>query len=108
MIDLAPFADGAGLPSGPASAAAAEIDAALRRVGFLTVTGHGVEAGVKARYFDAGVDRYSSALFVTPPFHLRIETLPTCLDPDGRSRHQPLVAGPYLLSRFDGTHAYRA
>lgn len=54
-----------------------------------------------------GVDRYSSPLFVTPPFHLRIETLPTCLDADGRSRHAPLVAGPYLLSRFDGTHAYR-
>jgi isopenicillin N synthase-like dioxygenase len=55
----------------------------------------------------AGVDRYSSALFVTPPFHLRIETLPTCLDADGRARHAPLVSGPYLLSRFDGTHAYR-
>lgn len=55
-----------------------------------------------------GVDRYSSPLFVTPPFHLRIETLPTCRDPDGGSRHAPLVAGPYLLSRFDGTHAYRA
>lgn len=55
-----------------------------------------------------GVDRYSSALFVTPPFHLRIETLPTCLDADGTSRHAPLVAGPYLLSRFDGTHEYRA
>ncbi|NNE11950.1 MAG: isopenicillin N synthase family oxygenase [Ilumatobacter sp.] len=55
-----------------------------------------------------GVDRYSSALFVTPPFHLRIETLPTCLDADGSTRHEPLVSGPYLLSRFDGTHAYRA
>ena len=54
-----------------------------------------------------GVDRYSAVLFVTPPFHLRIETLPTCLDPDGTSRHEPLTAGPYLLSRFDGTHAYR-
>ncbi len=54
------------------------------------------------------VDRYSSAMFVTPPFHLRIETLPTCLDADGTSRHEPLVAGPYLLSRFDGTHDYRA
>lgn len=55
-----------------------------------------------------GVDRYSSALFVTPPFHLPIETLPTCLDPDGSSKHEPTIAGPYLLSRFDGTHAYRA
>lgn len=55
----------------------------------------------------AGVDRYSSPLFVTPPFDLRIETLPTCLDADGTSRHRPEVSGPYLLSRFDGTHAYR-
>jgi isopenicillin N synthase-like dioxygenase len=54
-----------------------------------------------------GIDRYSSALFVTPPFHLRIETLPTCLDDSGGSRHPPLLAGPYLLDRFDGTHAYR-
>lgn len=55
-----------------------------------------------------GTDRYSSALFVTPPFHARIETLTTCLDEDAGSRHSPTVAGPYLLSRFDGTHAYRA
>jgi isopenicillin N synthase-like dioxygenase len=54
-----------------------------------------------------GVDRYSAVLFVTPPFHLRIETLPTCLDADCASRHAPLIAGRYLLSRFDGTHAYR-
>ena len=54
-----------------------------------------------------GRDRYSSPLFVTPPFHLRIETLPSCRDADGGSRHEPLVSGPYLLSRFDGTHAYR-
>jgi isopenicillin N synthase-like dioxygenase len=54
-----------------------------------------------------GVDRYSSPLFVTPPFHLGIETLPSCLDAEGSSRHEKLVAGPYLQSRFDGTHAYR-
>ncbi|WP_420451505.1 isopenicillin N synthase family dioxygenase [Ilumatobacter sp.] len=54
-----------------------------------------------------GVDRYSSPLFVTPPFHLRIEALETCL-PDGEApRHDPMTSGPYLLSRFDGTHAYR-
>ncbi len=55
----------------------------------------------------AGVDRFSSPLFVTPPFHLRIETLPMCRDANGSSRHPPLVSGRYLLSRFDGTHAYR-
>ena len=53
------------------------------------------------------VDRYSAVLFVTPPFHLTIETLPTCLDADGTTRYQPLRAGPYLLSRFDRTHSYR-
>lgn len=54
-----------------------------------------------------GVDRYSSPLFVTPPFHLRIEALATCLAPGEQPRHAPLVSGPYLLSRFDGTHSYR-
>jgi isopenicillin N synthase-like dioxygenase len=54
-----------------------------------------------------GVDRYSSPLFVEPGFHVRIETLPTCLAADGTTRHLPVVTGPYLLSRFDGTHAYR-
>ena len=54
-----------------------------------------------------GADRYSSPLFVTPPFHLEIETLPTCLAPGETPRHGPMVTGPYLLSRFDGTHSYR-
>ena len=54
-----------------------------------------------------GVDRYSSPLFVTPPFHLRIETLETCLADGEAPRHEPMVSGPYLLSRFDGTHSYR-
>lgn len=54
-----------------------------------------------------GVDRYSSPLFVTPPFHLRIETLETCLEAGESPKHQPMVTGPYLLSRFDGTHSYR-
>lgn len=54
-----------------------------------------------------GVDRYSSPLFVDPPFHYQVETLPTCRDANGTSRHGPAVAGPYLLSRFDGTHTYR-
>jgi isopenicillin N synthase-like dioxygenase len=51
--------------------------------------------------------RYSMPLFVTPPFHARIEVLPTCLAEGERPLHEPLVAGPYLLQRFDGTHSYR-
>ena len=54
-----------------------------------------------------GRDRYSIPLFVTPPFHARIECLPTCRSVDRPPTHEPLVAGPYLLSRFDGTHSYR-
>jgi len=54
-----------------------------------------------------GRDRYSIPLFVTPPFHARIECLPTCRSADQPARHEPMVSGPYLLSRFDGTHSYR-
>jgi isopenicillin N synthase-like dioxygenase len=53
------------------------------------------------------VDRYSMPLFVTPPFHARIECLATCLAPGEAARYEPMVAGPYLLSRFDNTHSYR-
>ncbi|MEM9033171.1 MAG: 2-oxoglutarate and iron-dependent oxygenase domain-containing protein [Actinomycetota bacterium] len=54
-----------------------------------------------------GVDRYSAPFFVTPPFHLRIEVLPTCVPEGEAPRHEPLVTGPYMLGRFDGTHSYR-
>ena len=54
-----------------------------------------------------GVDRYSSPLFVTPPFHLEIEALDVCLGDGEPARYSPLITGPYLLSRFDGTHSYR-
>ena len=50
-------------------------------------------------------DRYSTPLFVTPPFHLEIDTLPTCRDE--ALRHEKMISGPYLMSRFDGTHSYR-
>jgi isopenicillin N synthase-like dioxygenase len=53
------------------------------------------------------VDRYSMPLFVTPPFHARIECLDTCLAPGESPRYAPMEAGPYLLSRFDNTHSYR-
>ena len=53
------------------------------------------------------VDRYSMPLFVTPPFHARIECLDTCLAPGEVPRYAPMEAGPYLLSRFDNTHSYR-
>ena len=53
------------------------------------------------------VDRYSIPFFVEPGFHTRIECIPTCFSADAPPRHEPMVTGPYLLSRFDGTHSYR-
>ena len=53
------------------------------------------------------VDRYSIPFFVEPGFHTRVECLPTCQDDSHPALHEPLTAGPYLLSRFDGTHTYR-
>lgn len=52
-------------------------------------------------------DRYSSPLFVTPPYHLRIEALESCLANGEQPTHEPLVSGEYLVGRFDGTHSYR-
>lgn len=53
------------------------------------------------------VHRYSVALFVTPPYHAEISCLPTCLGPGDQARYEPMLAGPYLMSRLDNTHSYR-
>jgi isopenicillin N synthase-like dioxygenase len=52
-----------------------------------------------------GKDRYSMPLFVTPPYHARIECLPTCVG--NGAKYPPMQAGTYLTSRFDATHSYR-
>ena len=51
-IDLQPFATGASPSSVEAVRVAAEIDAALHEVGFLLVTGHGIDQGVKDALFE--------------------------------------------------------
>ncbi len=53
------------------------------------------------------VDRSSIPLFVTPSFHQLIEALPTCVAEGETPHHEPMLAGPYVTSRFDGTHSYR-
>jgi len=54
-----------------------------------------------------GIDRYSSPLFVTPPFHLEIAALENCVPAETTPKHPSMISGPYLLARFDGTHSYR-
>ncbi len=51
-VDVSSFATGAP-PSPEQDAVAAEIDRICREIGFFLVTGHGVEAAVKAAMFDA-------------------------------------------------------
>jgi isopenicillin N synthase-like dioxygenase len=53
------------------------------------------------------MDRYSIPLFVTPPYNLTIEAIPTCVPAGEKPKYEPMVSGPYLQSRFDGTHTYR-
>ena len=75
--------------------------------GWTVGAGTGSAVGAGAGINPPDVDRYSIPLFVTPPFHLSIEALPTCVEPGEVAKHAPMVSGPYLLSRFDGTHNYR-
>jgi isopenicillin N synthase-like dioxygenase len=51
--------------------------------------------------------RYSIPLFVTPPYNLKVEAIPTCLEPGEKPKYPPMISGEYLQSRFNGTHTYR-
>ncbi len=52
-FDLEPFRDAAAAAAPDAIAVGAEIDAALREIGFVVVTGHGIPTDVRAGYFAA-------------------------------------------------------
>lgn len=55
----------------------------------------------------SGRERYSIATFFDPDYDARIECLPNCASETHPPRHAPLVAGDYILSRYDGSYAYR-
>jgi isopenicillin N synthase-like dioxygenase len=48
----------------------------------------------------ASTRRQSMAFFHNANYHCVVECLPTCLDPDGRARHEPVVAGPHLMAKY--------
>ena len=54
-----------------------------------------------------GRERYSMPFFFDPNYEARVACLPSCLAPGERPRHTPVVAGEYLLSRYNDTFAYR-
>lgn len=55
----------------------------------------------------SGRERYSIAVFYDPDYDARVECLPQCSSADNPVRHAPLVAGDYIVSRYDATYAYR-
>jgi isopenicillin N synthase-like dioxygenase len=55
----------------------------------------------------SGRERYSIATFFDPDFDAKIECLPNCSSAHNPPKHEPLVAGDYIVSRYDGSYAYR-
>lgn len=55
----------------------------------------------------SGRERYSMPFFFDPNWDALIEALPGTVPPGEAPRFAPVLAGPYLQSRFDDTFAYR-
>lgn len=55
----------------------------------------------------SGRERYSIATFFDPDYDVKVECLPNCSSAQRPPRHAPLVAGEYIMSRYDQTYAYR-
>jgi isopenicillin N synthase-like dioxygenase len=51
-------------------------------------------------------DRYAVPLFVTPSWSTQVTCLPSCSSAGNPPRYQPVLAGEYLMSRFQDTYAY--
>jgi len=55
----------------------------------------------------SGKARYSMPFFLGTNYDTLIEALPSCVGPDRPAKYPPVIAGEYVLSRFDATYAYR-
>lgn len=51
-------------------------------------------------------ERYSVPLFVTPSWSTEVECLPSCCSTGNPPRYSPVLAGEYLMSRFQDTYSY--
>ena len=56
----------------------------------------------------SGRERYSMPFFFEPNYDAVISCLATCRSADHPAKYKDVVAGEYLLSRFDATFPYRA
>ncbi|MGQ0655676.1 MAG: isopenicillin N synthase family dioxygenase [Betaproteobacteria bacterium] len=55
----------------------------------------------------SGRERYSIPVFYDPDYDAKVECLPNCSSASNPPKHAPLLAGEYILSRYDGSYAYR-
>lgn len=55
----------------------------------------------------SGKERYSMPFFFDPNWEAEIACLPNCEVPGEAPKFAPVLAGPYLQSRFDATFTYR-
>lgn len=55
----------------------------------------------------SGKERYSMPFFFDPNWEAEIACLPSCEIPGEAPKFAPVLAGPYLQSRFDATFTYR-
>lgn len=56
----------------------------------------------------SGRERYSIPFFFDPNYDAHIACLPNCQGPERPVRYTPVLAGPYLVQRFNDTFKYRA
>jgi isopenicillin N synthase-like dioxygenase len=47
--------------------------------------------------------RQSIAYFHQPNWHANISTIPTCMDSSSSTSYEPVLSGPYLMSKFKST-----
>lgn len=55
----------------------------------------------------SGRERFSIATFYDPDYDVKVECLPNCSSAANPPRHEPLIAGDYIVARYDGSYAYR-
>ena len=46
-------------------------------------------------------ERYSTVFFAAPNFNVEVACLPSCMDDDNPAKYSPVIAGDYIISRYN-------